>query len=410
MISNNSIVTPYFSCAYPALNDYISLHGDRLESRVGNTMEVLDFKTTILQPRLRCVGGASRNINIFFLLAEALWIWAGKNDVGFLSIFNSRMKDFSDDGVTFNAPYGFRLRHYGSDPVSSFIVSEKDDNLRHYDDEPKAFRMDQIKWVLNLLDQDPNTRRAVATIWNPEFDTRESKDIPCNDLLMFKIRNNKLHLTIANRSNDLHWGLCTNVFQFSFIAELMAEILGVELGQQTHNSQSLHIYDSNPLTTTIKVEAKNRGMNLYDFVSASSMCLNSKMFLELDLVERLKFVDSVIEEIIDVVNWTTKIPIDSSQKFQTGNEELPPYFLQILHILRVYTDYVCHTDKKELAKERGLGMLCDLLRESQGLCSDYFLLAMNWFAARLPENKVKQIVGSMEDMFPKFKTEWLGKL
>ena len=71
------------------------------------------------------------------------------------------------------------------------------------------------------------------------------KDIPCNDIVMLKIREGKLITTIGNRSNDLHLGLPTNIFQFSFLTELIAGALGVELGTQTHNSQSLHVYSWN---------------------------------------------------------------------------------------------------------------------------------------------------------------------
>ena len=69
------------------------------------------------------------------------------------------------------------------------------------------------------------------SIWNTDFDLgTQTKDIPCNDLVMLKIRNGKMVTTIQNRSNDLHLGLPTNVFQFSFLTEMMAGCLGIELG------------------------------------------------------------------------------------------------------------------------------------------------------------------------------------
>ena len=82
--------------------------------------------------------------------------------------------------------------------------------------------------MLRVLDENPNTRQAVISIWNPLLDLGVStKDMPCNDMLMFKIRDKKLITTIQNRSNDLHLGLPTNIFQFSFMPELMSQCLNV---------------------------------------------------------------------------------------------------------------------------------------------------------------------------------------
>jgi thymidylate synthase len=188
------------------------------------------------------VGGFGRDINIFFLLVEALWIYAGRKDLKLLEFFNSRMRDFSDDGTIFHAPYGWRLRHHG---VNSEEVGS---NHNGYD---------QVEQAVQILSKDPESRQVVMSIWNPLMDLGyKSKDIPCNDLVMLKIRDGKLITTIQNRSNDLHWGLPTNIFQFSFLTEMMALCLDVELGTQTHNSQSLHIYDWNEIAKNMEEQHK----------------------------------------------------------------------------------------------------------------------------------------------------------
>lgn len=224
-----------FSEFYPLMNSEILNNNDIpwTESRDGKVKEMLDWKTTLTNPYRRLVGGYRRNINVFFLLAEAMWIASGRKDVRFLTIFNSRMSDFSDDGKVFHAPYGFRLRHWGQ-PSESIS--------------PVRLGLDQVTAVVRMLSNNPNTRQAVMSIWNPELDLdTKTKDMPCNDIVMFKVRDGKLVTTIANRSNDLHWGLPTNVFQFSFLTELMASAIGIKLGIQTHNSQSLHVYEWNTI-------------------------------------------------------------------------------------------------------------------------------------------------------------------
>ncbi len=223
-----------FSTIYPHVNHFIC--GKELqESRGGDVKEILDVKTHITNPYRRCVGGYHRNPNIFFLLAEAMWIACGKKDVNFLTIWNKKMAEFSDDGEIFHAPYGYRLRHWGV-PSENRVI----DGVRG------ANGYDQVVDAIRILSENPNSRQVVMEIWNPLFDLGfKTKDIPCNDIIMFKIRDGKLITTIGNRSNDLHLGLPTNIFQFSFLTEIIAGCLGIELGTQTHNSQSLHVYSWN---------------------------------------------------------------------------------------------------------------------------------------------------------------------
>jgi hypothetical protein len=81
LIVNDSVVTKAFSGVYPLINKYLIENGESVDSRYGHTKEILNFKTTLTSPYHRCVGGCGRDINIFFLLAEAIWIFKGERDV-----------------------------------------------------------------------------------------------------------------------------------------------------------------------------------------------------------------------------------------------------------------------------------------------------------------------------------------
>lgn len=162
-----------------------------------------------------------RDANPFFHFFEALWILQGREDVGFLKYFLPRMADFSDDGVKFHAPYGYRLRH--------------------------GFGLDQIETAVQKLRDDHDTRQAVLSIWHPDKDWQTKKDIPCNDLIMLKIREGKLRMTVCNRSNDVVLGLFgANVVQFSTLLKYMAGRIGVGIGTYTQVSDSFHVYVDNP--------------------------------------------------------------------------------------------------------------------------------------------------------------------
>lgn len=180
------------------------------------TKEILNAVTVLEKPlhRMQIVPG--RRMNPWLALSESLWMLAGRQDVAALLPYNKRILDFSDDGETLYGAYGFRIR-------------------------------DQIEPLLARLQADPNDRRAVLSIWNPIDLTAETKDPPCNDMVGFKIRQGHLHMTVFNRSNDLHWGLhAVNIPQFGILLEYLAARLGVAVGTQTHISQSLHIYLDGP--------------------------------------------------------------------------------------------------------------------------------------------------------------------
>ena len=88
------IKTDEFSRIYPIVNNWMMSYLTFTASRDGDVLELLDVKTHITNPYKRCVGGCKRNINIFFLMAEAMWIATGRKDVEFLTIFNSQMANF----------------------------------------------------------------------------------------------------------------------------------------------------------------------------------------------------------------------------------------------------------------------------------------------------------------------------
>jgi hypothetical protein len=192
------------------------------------------FVTEYRRPTERVLFCPVRDANPFFHFFEALWIMDGRDDVAFLNQFNSNIGTYSDDGVTFNAPYGYRLRRHFRDFAN-----------RH-DTYSDADAVDQLEEVITLLQRDPSTRRAVLCLWDPAKDlNKESKDIPCNDLVMFKLREGVLDMTVTNRSNDAMWGAYgANAVQFSMLMEFVALAVGAKVGTYRQVSDSFHMYTS----------------------------------------------------------------------------------------------------------------------------------------------------------------------
>lgn len=241
---------------YKEVTKTILAFGDLVAPRGMPTRELQPSANVWDRPDKMVMTTPGRKPNPFFTLFEALWIAGGRGDSESVCFYNKQLAQFLDDGYTdFHAPYGRRIRKWGKhkQPSESFTeqvtitsttVGTTLEGVELVFLDNTQF-LDQFRDCYNLLKRDPDTRQAVISLWIPPFDksTVTTNDRPCNDMVMFKIRNGFLNMTVINRSNDLHWGLySTNIMQFSVMHRIMASCLGVKLGRYYHHSDSLHIY------------------------------------------------------------------------------------------------------------------------------------------------------------------------
>jgi hypothetical protein len=224
--------------------------------------------TVYSRPWQHVLSSAARDANPFFHLMEGLWMLAGRNDLRWIEQFNSRMREFSQFGVTLDGAYGWRWR--------------------------EEFAVDQLDLLGRLLTEHPDTRRAVLQMWSADdliksVTSSDVPDVPCNTSAYFKIRDGKLHMTVSCRSNDIIWGCYgANVVHFGMLMEYMASVVGAEMGVYTQISDSWHFYEDNPswrrmrechpdvvdLYTTstreyrmVSVPAKSWNADLYKFIN-----------------------------------------------------------------------------------------------------------------------------------------------
>lgn len=102
----------------------------------------------------------------------------------------------------------------------------------------------QYEAVVEKLKNDPDSRQAVVTIWNPEYDNQPSKrDYPCTVLHQFRVRDGRLNMSVYMRSNDVWLGAAYDFFQFTRVQIALASVLGIEPGKYAHHVGSLHIYE-----------------------------------------------------------------------------------------------------------------------------------------------------------------------
>jgi|TARA_R110000851_G_scaffold321714_2_gene487284 thymidylate synthase len=199
--------------------DLLEIDGDYRDSRAGRVLEASTPVTTTFQnPNERVLFSPERDAHPFFHFIESLWMLSGAKDVETVAFYVKRMETFSDDGETLWGAYGHRWRSY--------------------------FHKDQIKMIIEALQRNPDDRRCVLQMWDANKDLgKAGLDVPCNTNIYFKIRDNKLFMTVCCRSNDIIWGAYgANAVHMSMLQEFIAGAVGVELGEYSQISDSYHAY------------------------------------------------------------------------------------------------------------------------------------------------------------------------
>ena|SRR3990167_7580894 len=201
---------------YKKLLSLILENGIEVSPRGLMTKEIHPACAVLTLPCNNIVISEARAINPLFMIDEFAWIFNNMNDVEYISRFNKAMKNFSDDGITMHGAYGRRLYDYNG--------------------------TNQIEEAFKKLNENKDTRQAVLLIFDPSKDYKPTKDVPCNNLLKFTVRNNQLDLSVYVRSQDMILGFPYDVYHWTSFQQLMATILNLKIGYYYHIMDSAHIY------------------------------------------------------------------------------------------------------------------------------------------------------------------------
>lgn len=248
--------------AYPEILKVLIKEGKDVSPRGLKTKEIMPAAIVIKNPQKRVVGHPERKLNYGFMVGELLWMLQGRNDLESIEHYNHKMKDFSDDGTVLNGSYGQRIfRWEGLYDVIDDSYKDEEDNT-HPSFSLEHIVVNQFETAFKLLTEDPFTRQALISIYNPVQDSHDTKDKPCTNTIQFTIRDNKLNMTVYMRSNDAWLGLPYDAFNFMNLQEIMAGRLGIKLGKYTHFVDSLHIYEKH--IDQAKKLVKTKYKSIYD--------------------------------------------------------------------------------------------------------------------------------------------------
>ena len=195
---------------------------------------------------------------------ELFWIWRDKsNYVPHLRNMGCNVwNEWERADGTIGSAYGWVLANKKrevkkTDALMNMI--DKGELKVHLSKYPNKYDevvyLDQVNYLIYMLKTNPYSRRIKTTLWSVE-DLDDMALEPCVYETHFQLWDGKLHLTVNIRSNDAGLGNAYNLYQYSILHRLIAQVTGHEVGTICFNIDNFHVYDRHlePLSEMIKRE------------------------------------------------------------------------------------------------------------------------------------------------------------
>jgi thymidylate synthase len=101
---------------------------------------------------------------------------------------------------------------------------------------------DQIQSLINRLRQDPFSRRHIVNAWNVG-DVPSMALPPCHTFMQFHVNTqDELSCQLYQRSADMFLGVPFNIASYALLTHIIAEIVGLKVGDFVHTLGDAHIY------------------------------------------------------------------------------------------------------------------------------------------------------------------------
>jgi thymidylate synthase len=179
-----------------------------------DTLALFNESFELEHPEQHHIGTPERKWSLFYAHTEWLWYMSGDRSVAHIKkqakIWDTMHN--GDDLVWSNYGYWWHLNG-------------------------------QLRRVMDMLEADPFTRRAIIVHYDPNIVQEFTYDTPCNVVLNFYIdKDHKLNMTVFARSIDLWFGFCNDQYMFSKLLMMTASELNLGLGNLFFHITNLHLY------------------------------------------------------------------------------------------------------------------------------------------------------------------------
>jgi thymidylate synthase len=108
---------------------------------------------------------------------------------------------------------------------------------------PDGSHIDQVRNVVDTLRTDPDSRRMIVSAWNVS-DIPQMALPPCHAFFQFYVANGQVSCQLYQRSADLFLGVPFNIASYALLVHLVAQQVGLDVGEFIWTGGDCHIYDN----------------------------------------------------------------------------------------------------------------------------------------------------------------------
>ncbi|MEE8370985.1 MAG: thymidylate synthase, partial [Sphingomonadales bacterium] len=108
---------------------------------------------------------------------------------------------------------------------------------------PDGGAIDQISWLLDEINENPNSRRLIVSAWNVADVARMALP-PCHCLFQFYVLDGRLSCQLYQRSADVFLGVPFNIASYALLNLMVAKVTGLEPGEFIHTFGDVHLYSN----------------------------------------------------------------------------------------------------------------------------------------------------------------------
>ena len=152
------------------------------------------------------------------IVGELCWFLQGRTDIKWLQDRNIHIWDswHLEDG-TIGPGYGYQLRHLPGH--------------------------DQLQESIDLINNNPDSRRNLITLWNPQ-DVPKTALPPCHGIVIqFNVSTKgELNCHMYQRSADVFLGVGFNIASYALLVHMIAQVTDLKPGRLTMSFGDAHIY------------------------------------------------------------------------------------------------------------------------------------------------------------------------
>lgn len=196
-------------------------HGARKDDRTGTgTLSIFGH-----QMRFDLSQGfplvTTKKLHTKSVIHELLWFLRGDSNVRYLqengiSIWN----EWADENGELGPIYGVQWRSWPT---------------------PSGESVDQIKEVVDLLRDNPDSRRILVSAWNAAEISNMALP-PCHTLFQFYVADGKLSCQLYQRSADTFLGVPFNIASYALLTHMLAQQTDLKVGDFVWTGGDCHLY------------------------------------------------------------------------------------------------------------------------------------------------------------------------